>query len=264
MGKRSGLLVAFAASVAWSVACVDEDDGSVDPDDSPVDPMASCLPMPAGALHWWTGDGTGADAVGDADAVLMNGATYAPGIVGSNGGQAFSFDGVDAIGRVSDASTLNPTGPFSVMAWAKPRPGTLDNGAIIGKGHPWQESWGLDTHRGFWRTWIRETPGVGGAATIRGSLFVEDVWTHLAMIRHGDQLVLFVDAEEQGSLSVGSMHLTDGFVGIGGRSEEGFGDEELELEFKGEIDEIVFFGRALREDEVRAVFTAGENGICKG
>jgi len=109
-------------------------DSDVEPD--PID----CVPLPPNALHWWTGDGDGTDRVGTAHATLMHGVEFAPGLVESGGGQAFSFDGIDAYGHVDDTPTLNPTGPFSIVVWAKPGPNPW-SGSITGKGHTWQESW---------------------------------------------------------------------------------------------------------------------------
>ena len=56
--------------------------------------------------------------------------------------------------------------------------------------------------------------------------------------------------------------MTDAFAGIGARSEEGFEDDELALEFTGEIDEVMFFGRALDPAEIRAVYET-TFGLCK-
>lgn len=160
--------------------------------------VLSCVAIPEDALHWWTGDGTGADIVGGLDVTLMNGAAYATGHVDSNAGEpfsfgeAFSFDGLDAIGHLPDAPTLNPTGPFSVMAWARPRPASVHSGAIIGKGHPWAESWVLDTHNGVWRTFIRDRNLRD--TRIHGPSLVENEWTHLAMSWDGDRLAFYVDA----------------------------------------------------------------------
>jgi len=105
------------------------------------DPIG-CVPLPPNALHWWTGDGDGTDRIGTAHATLMHGVKFAPGLVESGGGQAFSFDGIDAYGHVDDTPTLNPTGPFSIVVWAKPGPNPW-SGSITGKGHTWQESWVL-------------------------------------------------------------------------------------------------------------------------
>lgn len=70
----------------------------------------------------------------------------------------------------------------------------------------------------------------------------------------GDRLAFYADAAEQGTRSAGSIHVTDTFAGIGARSEEGFGDDGLALEFTGEIDEVMFFARALDPAEIRAVY----------
>jgi len=217
--------------------------------------------VPGGILHWWSAEGSGADRIGGVDATLMGGAAYAQGVVGDTGGEAFSCDGVDAIAIVPDAPTLNPTGPFSVMAWAKPGPGEASgSGTVIGKGHPWKESWELDNHNGRWRTFIRDRSEQ--AVRVYGPGLVADEWTHLAMTWDGGRLAFYVDAVLQGTSDIGSIHVNDVFVGIGARSEEGFADEELDLEFEGEIDEVMFFGRALGEGEIRSVFENTTTGPC--
>ncbi len=220
---------------------------------------ADCVELPPVALHWWAGDSVGTDRIGTAHATLMHGATYATGLVKSGGGQSFSFDGIDAIGVVDDAPTLNPSGPFTVMAWAKPEPYPW-SGAIIGKGHPWEESWVLGNHNGRWNGFMRSAGG--WAANVYGPEVTAGVWTHVAMRWNGAAIALYVDGVLEDASRIETIRRTDAFVGIGARSEEGFNDE-LDLEFIGEIDEVVFFGRALGEDEVQAVFEAAEDGICK-
>ena len=136
----------------------------------------------------------GADIVGDLDVTLMNGADCANGHVDSNAeesfsfGGAFSFDRVDAISRLPDAPTLNPAGPFSIMAWAKPRPASVHGGAIIAKGRPRAESWALDTHKGLWRGFIRDRNLRD--RRIHEPRLAENEWAHLAMTRDGGRLDL--------------------------------------------------------------------------
>ena len=220
-----------------------------------------CAPLPESALHWWPGDGTGVDRLGGLDARPMAGVTFVPSLVESGSGEAFSFDGVDAMARVPDAPTLNPRSSFSVMAWARPGPNPTPNGAIIGKGHPWAESWVLDTHRDRWRAVIRDRNGF--AVRIYGSDIIPDIWSHVAMRWNGRVLALYVDGRLDNAERVNSINVSPGPVGIGARSETGFGDSELDLEFAGDIDEVVFFGRSLGEEEIRAVYQARANGICR-
>lgn len=216
--------------------------------------------VPLDILHWWSAEGSGADRVGGADAILGGGATYAKGIVGDGGGEAFSFDGVDAIALVPDAPTLNPEGPFTVMAWARTGPVPRPNGAIIGKGHPWAESWVLDTHQDRWRAVIGRS--VGTSTTAYGSKIEPLTWTHVAMSWDGQVLALYVDGQPVRTKTVNSINVSDGPVGIGARSEEGFTDNELHLEFEGEIDEVMFFGRALDEEEIKSVIDNTATGFC--
>lgn len=222
--------------------------------------LAVCA-VPDGILHWWSAEGSGADRIGGVDATLMHGAGYAEGVPGA--GEAFSFDGVDAIALVPNTPTLKPAGPFSVMAWAKPGADEASgSGTVMGKGHPWQESWLLDNHNGRWRSILRVRPAFGGDARVYGPRLVAGEWTHLAMTWDGQRLAFYVNGEAQGTHRAGSVNPTDGPVGIGSRSEEGFSDDELEVEFEGEIDEAMFFGRALGEEEIGSVVRNTTAGFC--
>ena len=176
--------------------------------DTGVDPNADCVALPPDALHWWTGDGDGMDQIGTAHATLMDGATLASGLVG----QAFSFDGIDAFGRVEDAPTLNPTGPFTVMGWAKPQPNPL-SGAMIGKGDPWEESWVLGSRNGYWNGFIRSEENF--AVNTFGPELVAGVWTHVAMKWNGAVLALYVNGELVDAARIASIRRTNVFVGIG-------------------------------------------------
>ena len=44
--------------------------------------LLTAAPVPDGLVSWWPGDGHAADIWGNNDGTLMNGATYAPGLVG--------------------------------------------------------------------------------------------------------------------------------------------------------------------------------------
>src|SRR5437016_1327803 len=48
----------------------------------------SCVAPPSGLVGWWPGEGNAKDIIGTNNGVLVNGTTFAAGVVG----QAFSFD----------------------------------------------------------------------------------------------------------------------------------------------------------------------------
>ncbi len=52
---------------------------------------AVCLNPPSGLVSWWPGDGNALDIIGPNHGTLVNGTSFAPGMVD----QAFSLDGVD-------------------------------------------------------------------------------------------------------------------------------------------------------------------------
>ena len=62
-----GLVCLFAPSVGWS---------------------AACAPPPVGLVSWWQAESNAVDAIGGDNGTLLNGATYAPGMVG----EAFNFN----------------------------------------------------------------------------------------------------------------------------------------------------------------------------
>ncbi|MBT4496644.1 MAG: hypothetical protein HOC74_02925, partial [Gemmatimonadetes bacterium] len=72
----------------------------------------------------WRAEGDADDGRGGHHGALLNGATFAPGLVG----QAFHLDGVDDLIRVPHAPVLNPQGGFSLVAWIFP---TADRAAYI-------------------------------------------------------------------------------------------------------------------------------------
>jgi hypothetical protein len=76
--------------------------------------QTGCVPAPSGMVSWWPGDGDADDIVGGNNGTLQNGATFAPGKVG----QAFSFDGANAVVQVANNPAWNfGTSEFTIDAW---------------------------------------------------------------------------------------------------------------------------------------------------
>jgi hypothetical protein len=78
----------------------------------------TCTPPPPNMISWWPGDGNANDIQGSNNGTLLNGATFAPGMVD----QAFSFAGADDEISIAHTSALNfgPNDSFTVDAWLKP------------------------------------------------------------------------------------------------------------------------------------------------
>lgn len=222
----------------------------------------ACVTPPSGLVSWWPGDGDSRDVVGSSDGVLRNGATFGEGFVTSGGGQGFAFGGAYDVVYVADSPELNPTGAqgFTLSAWAQTNT-TSGNGTVIGKGDPWEEQYVIDQIAGHWRAFVRLSDNRD--VRINAKPVRTGVFSHLALTWDGVVLRFYVDGVSAGSAPASSIKSSNVFLGIGGRSQSGFGDEELELGFIGVIDEVALFSRALGADEVTTIFNAGRNGKCK-
>src|SRR5262245_23026803 len=79
--------------------------------------LTGCVSPPPGILSWLPGEGNATDIVGSNHGALLNGATFAPGLVG----QALSFDGVDdqvLLPFQPVANLIRAT--FTIEFWANP------------------------------------------------------------------------------------------------------------------------------------------------
>ena len=198
------------------------------------------------------------DASGAGNHGYVKGATFRA--EGRHGG-CFHFDGMDDEVVVSNSAALNPSGALSVAAWVyNEGPGVL-NGIVVFKGSApgggsgqyglvafplsggggFTPSFSLNTTSTSWRDYTSPV------ATATG------VWTHLAGTYVSGRLRLYVDGElklEQTTVS-GSIPSMDGDLYIG--AEHSWTREH----FKGLIDEVRVYNRALTSNEV-AELAGGE------
>lgn len=86
------------------------------PEAPPIVSSGVSAPLPQGIVGWWRGEGNANDAIGGNHGTLMNGASFAPGLVGT----AFQFDGINDVVSIPDAPSLqlNLLSPRTIEAWA--------------------------------------------------------------------------------------------------------------------------------------------------
>ena len=82
----------------------------------------------AGLVGLWSGEGNGVDSVGGHDAVVPPGISYVPGKIG----QCFNFDGRANRITVPDSSVLDfgPNQDFSIGTWISPLPASATTGVM--------------------------------------------------------------------------------------------------------------------------------------
>src|SRR5207247_9680385 len=74
---------------------------------------SNCVPTPQGLVSWWRAESNALDSADSNNGTLLNGTTFAPGLVG----QAFSFDGIDDKIIIPDAANLRLTNAFTIEGW---------------------------------------------------------------------------------------------------------------------------------------------------
>ena len=224
-------------------------------------PDSACVDAPPGLVSWWPGGSSARDIVGSNDGEMSGGVTAVDGFIASGDGLAFRFDGVDALVRVPHAPDLDPslTSSFTVTARARPAI-RARNGTVVGKGHPYEEQFIIDQLYGRWRGVARTEDG--RALRLFGPPVDTTSFTHLALSWDGSTMRLFVNGTEVEAGRLPNIARSRAFLGIGGRSEAGYGDRELELEFTGVIDEVMYFDRPLTRDEMWSFIEARRAGVC--
>jgi hypothetical protein len=224
---------------------------------------AQSVDPPAGLTGWWTGDLDAADRIGPSNGALMNGTSVVEGRVL----HAFRFDGVDDYVSIPHAAFLQAPS-ITAEAWIK-TPGSEDMQLIVDKSHGWVDNtgwalqvmprgdgriaWGYGTVSGF--------PGCFSTARVD-----DDAWHHVAATSDGSTSRVYIDGQESGmseftgkpSGNTRPLHIGASF----------HGDLEYRAAsfirfFRGLIDEVCIYDRALSAAEIKAVHAAGAAGKCK-
>jgi hypothetical protein len=224
---------------------------------------ADCI-SPSGIVSWWAADATASDLVGTNNGTLMGSGAYAQGEVH----EAFSLDGVSGWVDIANSDSLNPTGPFSVECWIKASSSQFfPQVVVVDKSHGWTDGTG----------WAIQTTSSGQAAFFYGiggptgsssyfpfvstmNSILDDQWHHLAGLWTGTQLEIYEDGVLQQSISQTVPPANNSRDVEIGRSWGGGNPSRF---FRGSIDEVAYFNRALSSKDVVAIFNAGAAGKCK-
>jgi hypothetical protein len=220
----------------------------------PVITEAVCIQPPSGMIGWWPGDGNANDIVGGHNGTVMNGATFAPGMVS----QGFSHDGADDYVNIPDNSSLNPTA-ITVDAWFY----TTD---IVGQLYPpivkkadLSAGYALeiDSDDSQIRFWVYVS-GTGWRSSAAVPIST-NTWYHATGTYDGSSIRIYLDGQPQGSPTIvsGTIAPSSNPLNIG---RDPSNTSRL---FEGLIDEVEIFNRALSASEILQIYNAGSDGKCK-
>jgi len=227
----------------------------------------ACVPPPSGMVSWWASEGTADDSAGRANGALYGGVTYAPGKVG----QCFAFNGINGSVNLPDAPALALSNSLTIEGWIFLTNAPSSPGMVIFRG---------DTRSGLDPYSINVAPGGDGSAVLNfgisdpsnngagiSSLMPTGAWTHVAatlddatglMRLYTNAVVAAQTTTTLRPLGPLSTSSSPG-VGIGNHSSQ---PGSFNYPFRGRIDELSVYSRALSAVEILAIYAGGSLGKC--
>ena len=207
-----------------------------------------------GLVGYWPFNGNANDESGNGNNGTVNGATLSADRNGK-ANSAYSFDGQKDFIEVPDTDNLDLISDYSISVWTKIFDYTTssDNMSVI-LGKPRDNSWAdgycifaVDGHKNYGGSFI------GGNVVYRDSLPL-NTWNNITFIYDGNFSKLYlngalVDSSQSGSSisnSPASLFFGKNFGSYAGT---------LQRWFKGYIDDIAIYNRALSQQEIKALYS---------
>ncbi len=199
------------------------------------------VPPPAGIIGWWRGQNDAQDAIGTNHGTLTNGATFAAGKVGN----AFSLDGVDDVVTIP---AINAGSRFSVEFWLFPTRSAgyehlaSNNGGSANYG----DLYFRDNHIEYWQGSVLRLSSATSSIPLSS-------WSHVALTFENGMDRLYINGEIVAASAIHSETFNNPLA-------FGYTNAPSNNRFKGSLDEISLYNRALPQPEIAAIYSAGSAG----
>ncbi len=220
-----------------------------------------CTPTPGGIVAWWRGEGNVEDPIGGNTTDLGGGLAFAAGKVG----QAFSFNGTNAFITIPAAPSMDvgKSNGMTIEAWIKP--GDVSQRPLF----EWSPNGTYGVHVYLNRPSVGavyvnlvDTQGGNHAFSTTSGVVQSGAYNHFALTYDKASGVarLVINGSVVAQPSIGSFSPQTSFaLNIGYRLPGApFGVSF----FKGQIDEVSLYSRALAVDEIKAIYAADTLGKC--
>jgi hypothetical protein len=232
---------------------------------------SGCLLPPTGSVGWWPADGNSKDIQLGNNGSLVGGTMFAPGLVK----QAFAFDGINDFVNVADAPALHAVRTaVTVDAWINPQVSPTGDGWIFSRRDPLvSEGISVGVNSGGFLYAVLQTDVLTVIASTVPVVEFDGKWKHVALTADipSSRTVLYVNGNEvPQALIEGSSSLSGQFADVthlffGQRQDSDTVEGEAgAVHYKGLIDEVGFYNRALSRSEILAIYRVGAKGKCKG
>jgi uncharacterized repeat protein (TIGR03803 family) len=230
-----------------------------------AEPGNRCAAAPSDLIGWWPGNGNAQDIVSGANGATM-GAGFAKAIVK----KGFTFDGVDDYVDVPDPLSLPEISTaVTVAAWVNPQMSPDGEGWVFAFRDPLiSEGISLYMNNDGFLVTVLAADTVIGSATGNPVIKYDGNWKHIALTADTTtgRVTLFLNGVVVQDAYPG---LTGQFVRVPhlffGQRQRNDTDEGpgMAMHYKGLIDEVQLFNRALAPSEILTMYQAGGRGVCK-
>jgi hypothetical protein len=276
-GKRPNarplcFVLAAASAGCGGVSNPATPDASVDATVDAAPDAPRCVPSPAGLQARWRGEMNATDDTGAHDGVAIAG-QYTP---SGRHGAAFLFDGMQSVVTADPQDTLWPPGSFSVEAWVRPAPLTMQYASVLEK-YGCGGADGCDgsdyeflINNGHPEFAFRVNGGQVQIEVATLANILDDGWHHLVGVRDVERMQqrFYVDGALAVSRPIGGIDL-DALVNADGKPDpitigagRSSGVDTMTEFFPGAIDDVAIYYSALDDDQVAALHAAPD-GVCR-
>jgi hypothetical protein len=223
---------------------------------------APCAPPPSGLVSWWRGEGSASDSIDSNTGELLNGASFAAGMVG----QAFSFNGSNQCVQVPHAASLL-TSNYSIEAWVKPLDQVSDainQDLIFGQSFGHCQLVARTGSSGVRLAFAFGTSHTSFYEATGTSEIPIGQFSHLAGTWDGTTLRLYINGVLSAQSTPHASPVDSGcsfYIG-GFYSPTADSCGYVGQFFNGLIDEASYYSRALSNAEIQSIYNAGGAGKC--
>ncbi|HEX3108095.1 MAG TPA: LamG-like jellyroll fold domain-containing protein, partial [Thermoanaerobaculia bacterium] len=220
---------------------------------------ANCTAVPANAVAWYRAEGDTTDSAGVTLGAISGGVTYGTGEVG----QAFTFDGTSGSMNVPMSSSLQLTNG-TIEFWMK---GDPTNTLACCQGLVSTQMYAVEITGGTVSFALSTDGGVTTPYPAATASITTGTWHHVAATYDGSTISLYIDGALAAATShSGSISNNGGFLSVG--SEDGRAGAcngctgTAGRYFKGLLDEVTIYNRALSAAEIQTIYNVASAGKC--
>jgi uncharacterized repeat protein (TIGR02543 family) len=215
------------------------------------DCLAGTTPPVNGLVAWYPFNGDALDASGNGNNGTVNGATLSSDHNGILPNRAYYFDGtVPANGygphiAIPDNSGFHFTNKFTLSTWVMPMT-TSGVQSIVDKAYV-PDAWSLLIQDGYYKFVTVFPGGTWGIPLDVTAPATANVWTHVAAVYDGSQMILYLNGVNVASKSA-SGNIQDSGMPVY------IGNHPAWNAFKGIIDDVHIYNIALTLSEIQALY----------